>query len=101
MGDIFSNNALTIENVQNIMKKLSCQLSAAKLRHHTHLEAKKSNVKKYSSTYETLKSLVEIREFLPLLDIADIFISITGDAKVDSVLVTLSNLDFITEELQK
>lgn len=99
--DVLTNNTLTIEKVQKIMKKLSCQLPAAKLRRFTHLKAKQNNVTRWSSTYDMLKRYVELREFLTLLDIPDIFLSSREDAEVNSVLVTLSDLDSITKELQK
>ena len=86
------------------MKKLSFQIPAAKLREFTHLRTKCNNEMRWSSTYNMLTRYKAIREFLPALEVPEIeelVLSDSANHAVDSLCITLHDLDSVTKELQE
>lgn len=103
MKDIISEYRDEITKVNDLMKKLSYQIPAAKLRRFTHLKAKISNETRWSSTYNMLKRYIEIKEYLPQLELPEIdelLLSDQDDLTIERLCQKFANLDSVTIALQ-
>lgn len=56
----------------DLMKKLTFPVTAAKLRYHTHLRAKCSNVTRWSSTAAMISRFLELQQFIPKLKMKEL-----------------------------
>lgn len=94
---------IVVERIRLVMKKLSFALAAAKLREYTHLRAKCSNATRWSSTSVMLTRYLEIKEFLPELDIEDLdgMLPTAREVKsVEKLCAQFKDLDAVTKKLQ-
>lgn len=97
--DVIQENQNLMDQIKNIMSKLSFPVRRAKLREKVVLVPIKANETRWSSKYSMLKRYIEIREFLPGLAIHEIEESLLlrkEDQQVDAIWETMKKLDSIT-----
>lgn len=101
--DILKRYEHSIGMIQTLMKKLSFQIPAAKLRMHTPLKATQRNETRWSSTYTMLSRFLELLPFLPRIDDDDVQLLIPSDqqnTEIRELCVKLAELDSVTKTLQ-
>lgn len=86
------------------MLKLLTPLISAKLKRITHLKPKFRNDTKWSSTYQMFKWHVElcvpVKE-LGCEEVDDLVLTQSGERKVDELVTQLTQLDRVTQKLQR
>lgn len=103
MKDVISLSLPEVGHVRELMRKLSYQIPAARLRRLTHLKAKIDNDTRWSSTYEMLKRYIDIKDVLPELgmpEIDDLLLIEEDHIQVVSTCKKLEDIDSITKKLQ-
>jgi hypothetical protein len=83
--------------------KLKNLIPAAKLRKFTHLKSKMRNSTRWSSTFTMLQRYLQIKIFLPQLDLDEIDELIPQareDKEIEALLVDLTQLHSVTMALQ-
>lgn len=101
--DLFNDHEDLLEKGQALMRKLSYQISAARLRRLTPLKAKVNNKKGWRTTFGMLKRYLEINNFVGLTDIGVVqapVLTSEEDEEGAWLMKTLGNLDSITKKLQ-
>lgn len=101
--DMISEDEDLVQIVRCLMKKLSFQIPAAKLRRLTPLKSQHANATRWSSTFHMLKRYLVLKEFIVQLDDAEI-IDLLPDgeehARIETICNKMSDLDSITLQLQ-
>ncbi len=102
--DLVSGDSRMIFEIYKLMKKLPDPLPAAKLRAHTSLLAKCNNLTRWSSTSEMLKRLLELWEYLPLIDdddVAKLIPTLTQYRRIEKLIEKYNEMNSVTLALQR
>ncbi len=78
-------------------------IAAAKLRDFTNLRAKCSNITRWSSTAAMLKRFMDLKDFLPNLEldeIDDLMLTTSEVRKIEALCTRFEHLDSVTKALQ-
>ena len=101
--DILCEFDEAIEQVHKLMKKLSYQIPAPKLRALIPLKAVCANVTRWSSTFHMLRRYDRIREFILQINDSEVGELIPDDndhEQICELLAKLTQIDSVTVELQ-
>ena len=98
---ILNEQKYVTNKLHAVMKKLKYP-ETAKLRIYTHLNPKCANSTRWSSTVEMLRCLIELKEYIPQLEIDDVDVlmpTITEIRKIEGLVSKLSQLHGVTKAL--
>lgn len=103
LKDIMAGHVDTIESVRVLMKRLSYQIPAARLRRHTKLRAKQDCETRWSSTFQMMKRYIALRPAIAQLDLPEIDDLLPPSHHHNEVVhlcQKLEELESITKKLQ-
>ena len=103
MNDILKAHEQIIDKVTAIMEKLRSYILASKLQKFTQVRPKVINTTRWSSTYDMLWRSTRIRKFLGDLESVEIdslFLTLSENRRIDTLLGELEQLDSVTKALQ-
>lgn len=101
--DILVSYEDIVEKVHRLMKKMSFQIPAAKLRKLTHLRPKLRNDTRWSSTYVMLQRYIQVHEIIKQIELPEVqeLRLCDGDhVEVERLFRLLGDLQSVTKELQ-
>lgn len=95
---------IVFDKINSIMQKLQNHNLSIGLQEFTHLKPKPRNITRWSSTFNMIKRYTRIREFLRNLgdeDFESMLLTPREDRQIDAKLIEMTELEFITLQLQK
>lgn len=104
VNDVLREHKTILKQVHVLMVKLRTPLISAKLRRVTHLKPKLRNDTRWSSKYQMIKKHVELCGHVNELgseEVDDLVLMQSGERKVDQLLTQLTQLDHVTQKLQR